>query len=132
MRRTRPCMTKFSKRLKPFRKQPESNENDTYTSSLCRRTSVSPHTLSAVCRGCGARRVATGRYGQGRPRIWSGSLGRPGSEIDDRNHYSPWPRNPSVGEFLPVAMLSFVGTRLLLLLEQLRHRRLRRRDPTQQ
>ena len=61
----------------------------------------------------------------GRPRIWSGSLGRPGREIDDRNHYSPWPRNPSVGEFLPAAMLSFMGTFFLLLLEQLCHRRLR-------
>ena len=125
-------MTKFLKRLKPFRKQPESNENDTHTSSLCRRSSANPHTLLAVCWGCGARRVATGRYGQGRPRIWSGSLGRPGSEIDDRNHYSPWARNPSVGEFLPVAMLSFVGTLFLLLLEQLCHRRLRRRDSSQQ
>ena len=76
--------------------------------------------------------MATGRYGHGRPRIWPGSLGRPGSEIDDRNHYSPWARNPSVGEFLPVAMLSFVGTRLLLFFEQLRHRGLRRCDPSQQ
>ena len=35
-------------------------------------------------------------------------------------------------EFLPVAMLSLVGTRLLLLLEQLCHGRLRRRDSSQQ
>ena len=43
--------------------------------------------------------MATGRYGQGRPRIWSGSLGRPGRAIDDRNHYSPWARDPSVASF---------------------------------
>src|SRR3984957_18700418 len=125
-----PCMANCLKRLKLFYKQPESNENDTHTPSLCRRSSVSPHTLFAVCWGCGARRVVTWRDGRGRPRVRSGSLGRPGSEIDDRNHYSPRPRNPFVGEFLPVAMLSLVGTRLLLFFEQLRHGGLRRRDPS--
>ena len=50
---------------------------------------------------------------------------RPGRAIDDRDHCSPWAGNPSVGRFLPVAMLSVVGTRLLLLFEQLCHSRLR-------
>jgi hypothetical protein len=34
--------------------------------------------------------------------------------------------------FYRLQCFSFVGTRFLLLLEQLRHRRLRRRDPSQQ
>src|ERR1700722_31445 len=126
-----PCKANCPKQLKPFRKQPESDENDTHTSSLCRRSSANPHTLLAVCWGCGARRVVTGCDGQGRARVRSGSLGRPRGEIDDRNNYSPWSRDPPVGEFLPVAMFSFVGTLFLFLLEQLCNRRLRRRDSSQ-
>ena len=47
-------MTKCLKRLRPFRKQPEANENDTHSSSFGRRSSLNPYTLFTVCWGCGA------------------------------------------------------------------------------
>ena len=124
------CNGECLKRLKPFRKQPESNENDTHTSSLAAALLL-VLTLCLQCAGVAALIEWLRSVLPRAAKIWSDSLGRPGREIDHRNHYSPWPRDPSVGEFLPVAMLSFVGTRLLLLLEQLCHRRLRRRDPSE-
>jgi hypothetical protein len=62
-------MTKFLKRPKPFRKQCESNENDTHTSSLCRRSAVSPSHSVLQCAGVAALvewlRGATAGDGQG-------------------------------------------------------------------
>ena len=78
-------------------------------------------TLCLQCAGVTGLIEWLARSDQGHSQAWASLLGHPGSEIDGRNCNSARARDSFVGQFLPDALLPFMGARLLLLREQLLH-----------